>query len=119
MRQVGCISTPAVFLGDTFVIFVYEQLLLFASLPRTISKASAAFLTAQKRFVLYLGDICPLHSAGGSLLGLILDQPVLSTSQDLHWSVTDPVFVFYSALYISDDTVWGLLHTNPELKLLA
>ncbi|MEQ2211265.1 hypothetical protein XENOCAPTIV_019082, partial [Xenoophorus captivus] len=30
-----------------------------------------------KCLVLYLGDICPLHSARGSLLGVFLDQPEL------------------------------------------
>lgn len=79
----------------TVLLFI-NKLCLFVCLHRSIPQAGAAFCTAQKRAVLHLGDVRSLHSAGGSLLGLLLDQPVLCPSQDLYWSVPDLLLHFTS-----------------------
>lgn len=69
------------------------------SLNRSLPQAGAAFFPAQKCLVLYLGDVCPLHSACGSLLGLFLDQPIICASPNVHRSVFFCSLWFWYTMY--------------------
>lgn len=53
---------------------------------RPVSQVGAALRPAQERALLHLGDLRSLHSAGGPLMGLFLDQPVVCPSENMHRS---------------------------------
>lgn len=57
-----------------------------ASPSRPVPQAGAALRPAQERALLHLGDLRSLHSPGGPLVGLLLDQPVLRPGENMHRS---------------------------------
>lgn len=52
---------------------------------RQLPEAGLPFRAEKEHSVLYPGDLCPLKSAGCTLLGFLLDLAVLCSSTDMHW----------------------------------
>lgn len=58
---------------------------------RTLPKTSVSLRTQEKHLVFHTRDICTVNPTGCALLGIILDKPVISSSQNLHrWEADKP-----------------------------
>lgn len=61
------------------------------SFHRTLPKTSVSLWTQEEHLIFHIRDICPINPTGCALLGIVLDKPVIGSSQNLHrWEADKP-----------------------------
>lgn len=85
-------SNTGCYFQDIFMNFTFTMVFFFpCSFHRTLPKTCISLWTQEKHLVFHIRDICTFNPSGCALLGIILDKPVICSSQNLHrWEADKP-----------------------------